>query len=720
LDGLIVLAAGPTDLHSSAETFTRTGNEGFLPAPLRTTLRLPRHPLDRLRLAIVVAAVLFVGALSAWQATYLTRARNDAFDAARSRGATLTVVLTAHLQRVMSEVDATLTQLSVLSPRFGGPAGPTDDWHAALAAAQEVMPGITSLSVIDADGLIRQSTVRQVIGQSRKDTYLFQSLLDPAWRDVVTDLPFRGQATGQVVLPIGRRINKPDGSFGGVVAAVINPEALRRFYAEIDVGPGGSLWIVHTNGTVVMRQPSPPPQMGLALPANAPLRSAFLMHPSGYYVGDVDRPSPNVTSFRRIENGSLIVALTAAEDDILSDWRREATASLVALALIVLVTIVATIVVDRELVARRHAEDELRRRNAILSRAQEIAGIWSVRLARDGALTELSSGAQAVLGGGGAPRLADLLRLIPDSAESGALIGAVERCRDDGAGARLEVVLSNGAGPTRTLVIDVARDTAADRSVVLVCQDVTERRAMESALRHSQKMESIGHLASGIAHDFNNLLMVVIGNAEGALDDIPHDSPARPAMQTIQEAGERGAELTRQLLAFSRSQVLSPARIDLQALVEGMRSLLQRTLGSTVDIVIRDRQGPSLAFVDPGQIEHALMNLAINARDAMPGGGDLTIAATEVELSAADLAHRPHLKPGRYVRLSVGDTGAGMSAETARRAADPFFTTKETGQGVGLGLSIVYGIAQQSGGFVAIDSAPGRGTTVSVFLPAAA
>ncbi|MBV9835079.1 MAG: hypothetical protein JO055_11770 [Alphaproteobacteria bacterium] len=691
-----------------------------MPAPLRKTLRLPQHPLDRLRLAMVILAAVFVAALSAWQATYLTRARDEAYDAARARGATLTVVLAAHLQRVIAEADATLKQLSVISPHLGGPTGSADDWRPMIAAAQEVMPGLTSLTIIDADGIVRHSTIGQVIGQSRKDTYLFQSLLDPAWREVVTDLPFRGQATSRTLLPIGRRINKPDGSFGGIVVAVIDPEVLRRFYAQIDVGPSGSLWVVHTTGAVVIRHPAPPRQTGMTLPASAPLRSAFLMHPSGYYIGDVDQASSNLTSFRPVENGSLIVALTAAQDDILHDWRREATASIAALVLIVLVTIAATIVVDRELVARRTAEAELERRNAVLNRAKEIAGIWSVRLAHDGALSQLSSGALALLGGGGTPRLADLLRLISDSTEASALVDAIQRCREDGTGARLELVLSHGAGPTPMLVVDVARDNPADRSVMLVCQDVTERRVMESALRQSQKMESIGHLASGIAHDFNNLLMVVVGNAEAALDDIAHDNPARPAVQTIQEAAERGAELTKQLLAFSRSQVLSPMRVDIRMLVEGMRSMLQRTLGSTVDVVIRDHADPSTAFVDPSQVEHALMNLAINARDAMPDGGELTIAVADVDLDAGDLAHQPTLKPGRYVRLSVSDTGVGMPPETVRRATEPFFTTKETGQGVGLGLSIVYGIAQQSGGYVSIDSTPGRGTTVNVFLPAAA
>lgn len=688
-----------------------------MPAPPRRTLRLPQHPLDRLRLTIVILAVIFVAGLSAWQATYLTRARNDAVDVAKARGATLTAMLAGHLERVLAEADATLTQLSVIAPRLGGPTGPPADWLMTLTSTRQAVPGISSLTVLDEQGIVRHSTVAQAVGQSRRDYLVFKRLSsDPAAPDVVSDVPFRGLVTGRVGLPIGRKLKHPDGSFAGAVVAVIDPEALRRFYASIDVGPGGSLWVVHGTGTVVIRQPSPPPRMGMALPDDAPLRGRLSARSPAHYVGDVDRASQNLTSLQSVEGGSLAVALTASQDDILRDWRREAMASITALALIVLVTIVAIIVVDRELVARRTAEDELRRRNAVLNRAQEIAGIWSVRLSHDGTLSQLSAGAQAMLGGG-TSRLADLLRLIPDSTEAGALVDAIARCREEGSVARLELALSAGAGSTRSLVADVARDSAQEQSVVLVCQDVTERRAMESALRHSQKMESIGHLASGIAHDFNNLLMVVVGNAEEALDDIPHDNPARPAVQTIQEAAERGAELTKQLLAFSRSQVLSPVRVDVHALIEGMRSMLQRTLGSTIDVVIRDRDGPSLAFVDPGQIEHALMNLAINARDAMPDGGDLTIATTEVGLDDGDVAHRPDLRPGRYVRLSVSDTGTGMSAETVRRAADPFFTTKEIGQGVGLGLSIVHGVAQQSGGHVTIDSEPGRGTTVSVFLP---
>jgi signal transduction histidine kinase len=669
---------------------------------------------------MVVLAVIFVAALSAWQATYLTRARNDAFDIARARGATLTTVLAGHLQRAIAEIDATLSQVAILSSRLGGPAGSSDDWRDSLDMAHKAVAGISAITVIDDQGIVRHSTVPQIIGQSRRDLFLFQRLSDPASPDVVSDVPFRGLATGRVGYPIGRRLVRPDGSFAGAVIASVDPEALRDFYASVDIGEGGSLWIVHTTGLVLVRQPKPPPDMGLALPATAPLRRAMAISRAGNFSGDVDRPSENLTSFRLADRSSLAIALTESENNILRDWRREATSSIVALVLIVLVTVVATIVVDRELVARRTAENELQRRNAVLNRAKEIAGIWSMRLARDGALTELSTGAQAVLGGGGTPKLADLLRLIADRTEAHALVDAIQHCREDGAGARLELVLSHGAGPTRTLVIDVARDNPTDRSVMLVCQDVTDRRTMESALRQSQKMESIGHLASGIAHDFNNLLMVVVGNAEAALDDIAHDNPARPAVQTIQEAAERGAELTKQLLAFSRSQVLSPARVDIRMLVEGMRSMLQRTLGSTVDVSIRDHEGSSLAFVDPSQVEHALMNLAINARDAMPDGGELTIAVARVDLGAGDLSHQPTLKPGPYVRLSVSDTGIGMPPEIVRRATEPFFTTKEIGQGVGLGLSIVYGIAQQSGGFVAIDSLPGRGTTVNVFLPAAA
>jgi CheY-like chemotaxis protein/anti-sigma regulatory factor (Ser/Thr protein kinase) len=234
----------------------------------------------------------------------------------------------------------------------------------------------------------------------------------------------------------------------------------------------------------------------------------------------------------------------------------------------------------------------------------------------------------------------------------------------------------------------------------------------EEALRHTQKMAELGHLTGGVAHDFNNLLGAMIGSFE--LIRRKHDDPERVRM--LADAGllvaERGARLTAQLLMFSRAQPIKLTPVSISAVVDGMREMLRRTLGPLIDVNIDISCGRSFILSDRTQLEMALLNLAINARDAMPEGGLLTIAAT-LDTVAGD----PALEPGEYVELLVRDTGIGMSPDVASRAFDPFFTTKGIGQGTGLGLSQVHGLARQAGGAVRIESQPGRGTTIRMLLP---
>ncbi len=249
----------------------------------------------------------------------------------------------------------------------------------------------------------------------------------------------------------------------------------------------------------------------------------------------------------------------------------------------------------------------------------------------------------------------------------------------------------------------------------LIYVDLTEHHEQEAKLRQAQKMESVGQLTGGVAHDFNNLLTVIEGNLELVAERTDDKDIARMAA-TATRAARRGADLTQRLLAFSRKQALAPEVISLDKLAEGMIDILRRTLGETIEISLSDGNALWLCSADAGQMENALLNLAINARNAMPNGGQLNITTSNTVVSDA-VASEHDVPPGDYVLMAVTDTGVGMPAEVREQAFDPFFTTKAVGEGSGLGLSMVHGFIIQSGGFVTIDSSEGEGTTVTMYLP---
>ena len=380
---------------------------------------------------------------------------------------------------------------------------------------------------------------------------------------------------------------------------------------------------------------------------------------------------------------------------------------------------VANRALEAEVAERNRAEQELADLNRQLEAVIDASPLAIIRLDLQGNVQAWSRAAEQLFGWRQEEVLGRPLPTVPDggSQEFRALLertarGEVltgyttRRRRKDGTLADIRLwtaPLFGAAGEVRGKIAIVA--------------DITEQMRLEQQLTHSQKMEAIGRLAGGVAHDFNNVITVVSGYGHMILDGVQNDPDLREAAEEVLKAASRAAALANQLLTFSRHQVIQPAVIELNALVSDMQRMLRRVIGEQIDLQAVVRPEVGLVRADVGQIEQVLMNLVVNARDAMPGGGTLTVETANVVLDESYSRTHPGVGPGNYVMLAVSDTGTGMDPETRSHIFEPFFTTKERGKGTGLGLSIVYGIIKQHGGDIWVYSEPEKGTTFKIYLP---
>jgi PAS domain S-box-containing protein len=677
---------------------------------------------DGLQRRIVFAAVAFALALLAVQAFQAWNGYRTARAEAERRATNLVYILSAHMQEAAAALDASLAQIAAASARLGGPSGDANDWSAVLTGAIAGLPNTGSLSVTDSEGVIRHSTVANVLGRSRQDLYLFQTLRRQANAGMVADRPFKG-VSGEMLIPLGRRLEGPADTFQGIAVATLRLQQLREFYHSIDVGPGGLIRILHPDGQVLFREPSSRDPIGE--PAlEDPVYRAYRAGKADGLLDEESGPNgrPLITAFHTLPSPGLLLAVSLDRRAASAEWRNNLAVDGGLLAAEILVLAIATATILQLLRARHAATVRLASRERQLLLAESIAHMGAVTFDVATSMVRPSPQIAAIFGWPEPVEEIPLQTFLATvhEADRQPLSQTIAHCAKGGGPYRQEFRITRPDGSVRIIWSEGFQDDGtrtAAAGVVAICQDVTDRRMAERQLAQAQKMEGVGQLTGGVAHDFNNLLTVIIGNLDMLAEWPGADARARETAEIALRAADRGADLVRSLLAFSRKQPLQPRVVNLNEIVLETDHLLRRTLGEQVELETSPERKIWLTMVDPAQLQAALINLAVNARDSMTQGGKLTIETGNVVLDEHYARQNEDAKPGAYVLLAVSDTGSGIPAAILDRVFEPFFTTKETGKGTGLGLSMVYGFIKQSNGHVKIYSEVGHGTTVKLYLP---
>jgi signal transduction histidine kinase len=596
-----------------------------------------------------------------------------------------------------------------------------EDAHLILKDLASGLPQLDGLSLVSPSGkLINSSRALPSPGTIETQREYFNALTAAPSRMLFLSEPERSRRTGAWMTYLVRRLVGPKGEFIGLIVGIMELRNFEQFFGSISIGKDVAIALFRSDGTLLARDPHVEPVLGRASPDTALFQDIWTA------ADERDR----LASLQALTHYPVVVSVSTTEQAALAKWLEEAKVIVGAVSLAALsIGAYVLLIVHRLGAGIRQSRQRLRAQKLQLDTAlnnmsqgllmcdadervvlcnkryMEIYGVPEEMVARRCTRRELIEHhyATGILAG-------DPLQHFATTSSKLAHEGPYTRTWETSGGRTIFVI----------------NRWIEDRMRVSTHEDITERRRAEEErdrnrdeLRQAQKMEAVGNLTGGVAHDFNNLLTVIIGNLDLLQDDITGNAAAEHKVETVLQAAERGAELTRLMLAFSRRQPLQSRPVDANELIRNTTRLLSRTLGEAISIELQEERALAPALVDESQLETALLNIAINARDAMPDGGTLTITTANAELDADYAALHPEVLAGPYVRIEIADTGIGMAPDIVERIFEPFFTTKSVGKGTGLGLSMVYGFIKQSGGHITVYSELGQGTVFKLFLPLA-
>jgi PAS domain S-box-containing protein len=685
--------------------------------------RFPRLSANGLSIAIVAFTALLLVML--WMALryQLVYDETTTLDGARRSGANLTRAFAEHVDGTLRPIDRGLRNVKTLIESGAG----ADEVAPALQATATQNGGLRLAVQLGPDGRIIRfgaapDTPLPEIGTFLGDREYFRSEAELDVGRMRISKPLAGQLTGRRILVLSRRVNRPDRSFGGLVYVSFDAAFLAGFFSDLDIGPNGTFTIVGTDMVVrdiVSGNGRSERFVGTNI-ANSPLAAAVTRAPSGTYdTFSVLDGVHRIVSYRTLPQYGLIVVTADAYDDVLSGFRQRRFWLVTSAATMSALLIFAAGLLLRRARLQREAETALRQSEERFRALIENSNDMVIVVDRAGTIIYRSPSTAQQIGISDKDVIGRSMfdRIHPDDCPAAReALAALLQFPDRQVHLRSRIKSDDGW----SLIAWSARNALAVPGVggiILNSLDITETERLEEQLRQVQRLDAIGKLTGGVAHDFNNLLAVIIGNLDLVATELKSRGDLHAMVEAALGASERGAALTRSLLAFSRQQPLAPSTIDLNKLVREIADLLRRTVPENIEIQFNPAVDLWPCEVDPGELQNALLNLVVNARDAMPDGGRLIVETANAALDARYAANHDDVSPGQYVMLAVSDTGIGMAPEIAAKAFEPFFTTKEVGRGTGLGLSMVYGFAKQSGGHAKISSEPGRGTTVRIFLP---